>query len=219
MTRRRILFLILLIVISFSPLWGLDYGVRVYAGISSGVGNQWANTLKEAGGRGFNDVLPTLGLGVFTDFSINSSFYFTPEIGYALSRGMAMSDNHDNYIRTRALHSLELLLPLSYEYVLDEGNKAVRLSSGFHCLYSFDLNQERSVNDLEQSMDLENKSPFSLGLLLGGGLEMRRQKKMSWLLNTTIIVPLSNRISYDLPGGDEVSYKTMEVLVGSGIKF
>lgn len=220
MTRRQKLVLILLTTVTLSPLWAFNYGARLNFGLSSGTGSEWYKTLDQAGSISFNKVLPTVGIGVFTEFDMTPDLLFTPELNYVLNRGTAMADDFDNFIRTQTVHSIEILLPLAHDFKFDSGNKAFRILGGFQLLYSFNLEQSIKINGDERfTEDMKNLKPFSMGFVLGGGLEFRKQKKMSWFLDMRMIIPASVRIEYSQPDGSTSEFKTLELLFGSGIKF
>jgi hypothetical protein len=219
MTRILKISIFLLATFSISPLGALSFGGRINLGLTTGTGGEWWDTLEEAGDRRFNEVRPTVGIGGFIEMDI-SSFIFAPELNYAVNRGTAMGNSQDQFIRTSAIHSLEMILPLAYDFIFNEEKKAFRVMGGFQLLYSFNLQQAIKItNDEETHTDLKNLSPFSMGFVLGSGIEFRKQKKMSWFLDARIIIPFSDRITYTLSNGSEQSYKTIEFLLGSGIKF
>jgi Outer membrane protein beta-barrel domain len=220
MTRRLKILLILLTTVSLSPLSAFNYGARFNIGMSRGTGSEWYSALKQAGSISFNKSLPTMGIGVFAEFDLKSNYLFTPELYYVLNRGTAMRDDEDNFIRTQTINSLELLLPFAYDIEFDSGSKALRLLGGFQFRYSFNLNQRIKIDDNERFTEgMEMITPLSMGFVLGSGIEFKKPEKMSWLLDLRLIIPASASIRYSLPDGSENSFKSMELLIGTGIKF
>lgn len=220
MTRRHKILILFLITVNLSPLWAFNYGARFNLGASMGTGSDWYKALNDAGSIGFNSAIPTAGIGIFGEMDVTPILIFTPELYYVFNRGNRMTDDNGDYIKTSSIHSIELLLPLAYDFEFDSGNKAFRVLGGFQSQYSFKLKQDIDVNETERSdIELENLSPFSIGLVIGSGIETNRNKKMAWLFDLRMIIPLSTRMRYSLPNGSENSFKTLEILVGSGIKF
>lgn len=212
-------FLFLLLFISLSGASALDYGFKLNWGISSGSGQNWNAILDEAGNRDFNDALPTLGLGGFIDFPIAGELYITPELYYVLNRGVHLSNARDDYLKASALHSLEMILPIARDFPFSSDTKALRVMGGFQLQYSFDITSRSQTDNIKTETTSSNTAPLSVGFVLGTGVEFRRQKKMSWMTDLRMKIPFSNSMGYTVADGSDVKVKTLEILMGAGIKF
>lgn len=220
MTRRHNVLLILLTTVSLSSLSAFSYGARFNVGMTRGTGSEWRSALEQAGNIRFNESLPTMGIGVFTEFDFKSNVLLSPELYYVFNRGVGMGDDEDNEIRIQTINSLELILPIAYDIEFDSGNKALKLLAGFQFRYSFDLNQRITIDENERFTEgIEMVTPISMGFILGSGIEFKKPEKISWLLDLRLIIPASTSIRYTLPNGSENNYNSMELLIGTGIKF
>ena len=211
--------ILILFSMNLSALWAVDYGFRLSLGFSKGTGQEWNNMLDEAGDRGFADALGTLGAGIFAEIPLSPVNLFTPELSYVRNRGVHLSNGRDEYLKTAAVHSFELILPVTRIFPNSSENRTFRVMGGFQILYSMDLVESSRFNDTEETRNLENKTPLSLGLVLGTGMEFKRNEKTSWLGDIRVKIPFTDSLTYNNTEGSEVSLKTMEVLLGGGIKF
>ncbi|QEN06687.1 hypothetical protein EXM22_01275 [Oceanispirochaeta crateris] len=202
-----------------SGLWALDYGIKLNLGISTGAGQDWQELLDEVGNRDFADSLGTLGLGCFAEIPLSSVNFFSPELNYVINRGIHLSNGKDEYIKIAALNSLELILPVTRIFPLSSEDKIFRLSGGFQILYSRNLVETSRLNGIKQKSKMKNQSPLSLGFMLASGMEFKRQEKRNWLGDMRLMIPFSDRLSYDDKLGNRVTLKTVELLLSGGIRF
>jgi len=207
--------LLLLLTVSLNAL---DFGTRVSLGVSSGIGQGWNSLLVDAGSRDYSDLLGTAGIGVFTEFDLSETLFFSPEISLVLNRGVGMRDGSDNSISIKAPGALEMILPLSLEFPLSSA-KALRMTCGLQLFISPELQEEIRMNGSTDSRDLENGSPFSAGVILGGGMVFRRDKRVSLITDLRFKLPFTDSISLTASDGSSLHLKTIEVLAGTGIRF
>jgi hypothetical protein len=72
---------------------------------------------------------------------------------------------------------------------------------------------------MEDRIEQKNETPLSLGLVLGTGLEFKRMEKRSYIGDFRIKLPFTDSLSYSAADGSPRSLKTVELLLGGGIKF
>jgi len=210
-------FLIFLLLLSVS-LYAFDFGIRFSLGLSSGIGRGWDKMLDEAGSRAYSDTLGTAGIGLFAEYRLNQTLFFSPEINFVLNRGVRMSSGSGDSIRTASEGSLELILPLSREFPISQ-SRAYRMTGGLQLLLAPQLIEEHQINEMRQTQNLRNDTPLSIGMVLGGGMVFRRDRKVSWITDLRLKLPITDNISLTAANGSSLHLKTVELLAGTGVRF